>query len=160
MLLLKVKNGKDNFTSLLPFARRPTLWIVHSGDVRTVFSSGYGSIHLIHFYRLGIGWSAILLLHKQQKQDCKTVDTMVPQSVHRIRVRCACNGILSRNMERRLVVRIRNRVIPWLRKVQLCIPVEVKLFFKRKKHNEHGSQQSFITSHLLRTFSYSLTAYE
>ena len=85
---------------------------------------------------------------------------MVPQSVHRIRVRCACNGILSRNMERRLVVRIRNRVIPWLRKVQLCIPVEVKLFFKRKKHNEHGSQQSFITSHLLRTFSYSLTAYE
>ena len=49
MLLLKVKNGKDNFTSLLPFARRPTPWIVHSGDVRTVFSSGYGSIHLIHF---------------------------------------------------------------------------------------------------------------
>ena len=82
---------------------------------------------------LGIGWSAILLLHKQQKQDCKTVDTMLPQSVHRIRVRCACNGILSRNTERRLFVRIRNRVIPWLRNVQLCIPVEVKLFSKRKK---------------------------
>ena len=65
MLLPKVKNGKDNFASLLPFARRPTLWIVHSEDVRTIFSSGYGSIHLIHFYRLGIGWSAVLLPHKQ-----------------------------------------------------------------------------------------------
>ena len=141
MLLLKVKNGKDNFASLLPFARRPTLWIVHSEDVRTIFSSGYGSIHLIHFYRLGIGWSAVLLPHKQQKQDCETVGTMVLQSVPRIRVRCACKGILSRNMERRLVVRIRNRVIPWLRNVQLCIPVAVKLFFKRKNEGKEKKKK-------------------
>ena len=141
MLPLKVKNRKDNFASLFPFARRPTLWIVYSGDVRTIFSSGYGSIHLIHFYRLGIGWSAVLLLHKQQKQDCKTVDTMVLQSVQRNKVRCAYKGILSRNMERRLVVRIRNRVIPWLRNVQFCIPVEVKLFSKRKKEEKEKKRR-------------------
>ena len=141
MLPLKVKNGKDNFASLFPVARRPTLWIVYSGDVRTIFSSGYGSIHLIHFYRLGIGWSAVLLLHKQQKQDCKTVDTMVLQSVQRNKVRCAYKGILSRNMERRLVVRIRNRVIPWLRNVQLCIPVAVKLFFKRKNEGKEKKKK-------------------
>ena len=79
---------------------------------------------------------------------------MVLQSVQRIRVRCACKGILSRNMERRLVVRIRNRVIPWLRNVQLCIPVEVKLFFKRKKTimKMAPSRAYSVTCHLLTTF--------
>ena len=61
-----------------------------------------------------------------------------------------------------------NRVIPWLRNVQLCIPVAVKLFFKRKNEEKEkknimnmAPSRAYSTAcHLLETLLYSLSAYE